>query len=415
MRNITKSLSVILILIVFTSYGCFAFSESDFAITSKGACVMDFYTGEILFGYNQDTQLVPASLTKLITVYCVYNAIERGDISLYDIVPISEEMEEKALKCYYEDYFPLYRDKTYTVDDLISAALVRSSNCAAVVLSEYVSGTEEQFVDTMKTTMDSLGIKGEFYDCHGLSNDNRVSPYEYLRFVRILLSEYPEILNKTSLPYIELHGRRFNSTNLLLDKFYYEGADGLKSGTTTAAGYCFCATAKRENRRVLSLTMFSESADDRFIDSVKLLDLGFEVLTDNESIFNSDIKASFDETKIPAYYYRGKSGFAVIKADDLSICGFDLCFSEKDRTLYISYNQNKKKEQIDFNKTNYTGIYSDVTPTDIRVAFVENGIINYIENSFNSKGNMMISIDELAEYFQYNWDSDKRLATFILQ
>ena len=411
-RQLKRAVSVFMILIIVLSFTSTSYAQGNLSITSKGACVMDFDTGEMLYGYNEDIPRVPASLTKLATLYCVYKAMGEGQFSLSDNVPISSDMQNKSINGFYEDYFPLYSDVNYTVDDLINATFVRSSNCAAVRLAILVGGTEENFMNIMRDTLSELGIKAELYDCIGLNNNNKIAPFELLKLVRTFISQYPEILEKTSMTYLDFHGKRYKSTNLLLDKYYYDGADGLKTGTTKAAGYCFCATAKRGDRRLISVTMFSKSGDERFYDSIKMLDYGFDIISKQSGIFYSDIKVFFDEIEIPSYHLKNKSSYILVNANDLTNCGFDQRYLEEERTLYLIYNLEKDKLLKDIIPFNAGEKISDVSDTDIKVIVTINGENSYINDSFNLNGDMLVSIDELSKYFNYSWDIDNRFALF---
>ena len=410
-----KTSKFILICVIFVyALSSFAFA-SDLGISSKGACIIDYETGDILYGYNETLPLVPASITKLITVYCVYDAVNEGRISFDDVVPVSKEIEKKCKKGYYEDGYMLYSDSVYTVDKLLDAALVCSVNASAVVLAEYIAGSEEEFVLIMRDTMNKIGVEAEIYDCYGISDKNRISSHNVVKLARRLIKDYPEVLKKTTKKNIELDGKIYDCSNHLLDKFYYEGADGLKTGTTSAAGACLCSTAVRDGNRIISVTMFSKTRDRRFSDSAILLDYGFKRLHEggwDRGLYSTDIDVYFDSIKIPSFYVKYDIDGAAVKCDDMVNWGFDLSYSDETRTLFIKYNPTKEKDNLSDCEFDNGMKISNISDSDIKVALVSDGLVNYFKNTYNSENCMYISIDELAGYFDYSWDSVSKTALF---
>lgn len=412
-RKIIKKTAFIMLVMYICSMSAFASLE----ITSAGACVMDFDTGDILYGYNETQPLVPASITKLITAYCVYDAVNDGRISMNDIVPVSGEIEKKCRNGYYEDGYMLYSNRVYTVDSLLDAALVCSVNAAAVVLAEYISGDEALFVALMRDTLNRLDIKAEIYDSYGISDENRISPYNLLKFARRFISDYPQVLKKTSQKSIKLNGKIYKSSNQLLDdNNYYDGIDGFKTGTTTAAGYCLCSTANRNGKRILAVNMHSETRNARFTDAVKLLDLGFDKVNGTDrykGLYSTDINVYFNDINIPCYYLKGDNNGAVIRVDDMRKWGFDIMYSDEKRTLFAEYNPSAQ-ENLTFDDLHYDKNIkiSDAADSDIGVALIYDGKPNYMNITCNVKGNMYISIDELAEYFRYSWNNETKTASF---
>ncbi len=269
--------SVVMIVILASSVLCpviaLAAEIGGEYISSHGACVLDFDSGEVLYEYNGYISRVPASMTKIMTVYCVYEAIKENEIKLDTVVPISENVYKLARMPDYSNVTLNY-DTVYTVDEMLDSLIVCSANACAVALAELLDGSEEEFVKRMNTEVWEMGISAYFYDSYGIA-DNLITPVAMAQLARNLIRDYPQVLTRSAKKSFNFHGKTYNSTNRLFDRYYYEGADGLKSGTTTAAGYCFCGTAERNGRRMISVTMHSSSSDQRFVDTTRLLDYGF--------------------------------------------------------------------------------------------------------------------------------------------
>ena len=252
------------------------------SITSQGVCVMDFETGEILYEHNGNIPRSPASMTKIMSLYCIYSELERQGISIDTIVPISGNVYSLPVRTNYQ-CITLYNNVPYTVDELIGAVATYSASNALLALVELVSGSEAEFVKLMNTTAQQMGIDAYYYDsCGGYTNE--VTPIAMATLARNIIKDYPDIINRTSKKSINFHGGTYYSTNKLYTTYYYEGADGLKTGTSSSAGHCFCGTAVRGDNRVISVAMLAPSNDGRFGDTVKLLNYGFEVLEDRKAL-----------------------------------------------------------------------------------------------------------------------------------
>ena len=239
------------------------------SITAKGACVMDYDTGKIIYEYNGNVARVPASMTKIMNVYCVYEALAKGEITLNTVVPISKNVYQKSRDSLYQSVLPLYYDKKYTVDEMLGVVVTYSASAAAVALAELIGGTEANFVARMNKKVGEMGIDAYFFDSCGIAN-NEMTPIAMATLARNIIRDYPDILVRSSKKSVKFHGNTYNTTNHLLDTYYYNGADGLKTGTTSAAGYCFCGTAVRNGRRMISVVMSSSSTGQRFIDTSKI-------------------------------------------------------------------------------------------------------------------------------------------------
>ena len=240
-------------------------------VTSEAAIVVDFDTGLIIYEYNTEEQRVPASMTKMVAVYVVLDAVRDGIVTLDTIIQISDSASDFSYDRGYTNV-PLPRDSFYTVRELLDVIVVRSAGAATIALGEGVFGSEEATVARMNEKMMQLGIVASFSDCWGGSPDNRISAYGMAEMTRALINDHPEVLNITSQSSVTFDEISYGTTNMLIDD--YDGVDGLKTGFTNPAGWCFTGTALQDGRRIISVTMGSVQGY-RFSDSVVLLDHGF--------------------------------------------------------------------------------------------------------------------------------------------
>jgi len=274
-RRLRKFTALIIIVMMGLSFAVpitvFAALIGNEEISSKAAIVIDFDSGLVIYEYNADAPRVPASMTKLISSYIVFDAIRDGVVSFDTIVATTEEISRFS---YMRDFsnIPMPLGSSYTVAQLLDAIIVRSACAATVALAEAVFGSEAAAVAKMNEKMGELNVDAVFYDTWGRSPDNMISARGMATVARAIIKEYPEVLSITSKPAIMFDGISYNNTNFLLRD--YEGVDGLKTGFTNPAGWCFTGTGVQGGRRIISVTMGS-SEGLRFVDSGILLDYGF--------------------------------------------------------------------------------------------------------------------------------------------
>ena len=382
-------------------------------ISSEGACVMDYETGEILYEYNGNTPRVPASMTKIMNIYCVYEALKNNEISLDTVVPISQSVYDKSRDPLYQSVLPLYYDETYTVDELIDVAVVYSASGAAVALGELVGGgSEAAFVERMNKTAARMGIDAYYYDSCGIA-DNEISPIGMATLARNIIRDYPDILKRSAKDSADFHGNSYKTTNHLLDTYHYEGADGLKTGTTTAAGYCFCGTAVRNGRRMISVTMKSSSTGQRFLDTAALLDYGFSVVNDRErNIYYTDMRTFVNGIEVPTFAYNGTDFHAVIIAEDLVNYGFDAVYDEKNETVHIRYNKDKRPNPMpldSYRGKNNQKLHS-IVDSDVKVVVDDGTTMHTLSDVYDIDGYVCISVDEFSSIYDFSWNQAENAA-----
>lgn len=269
-----KMLAVLLAVVLCFGGGMPCALALDFE--AESVFVMDGDTGEELYSYNGDVARVPASMTKVLTAYIIYQELEAGFITLETPVKISHNVAVKSRDSSYPTAVPLTEGATYTVDTLLHLIMIPSASASCIAMAEHISGSESAFVTRMNATAKELGLNATYYNCHG-AQPNYITARSQAALTKIFIDTYPDILRITSKSGFSFNGTYYNNTNHLLNTMApYEGLDGFKTGTISQAGYCVTTTAVRNGRRVISVVMKSTSDAQRFADSRQLLDYGFD-------------------------------------------------------------------------------------------------------------------------------------------
>ena len=239
-------------------------------IGASGYILMDFTTGELLAESNSDERLEPASLTKLMTGYVVFKALDDELISLSDEVYVSEKAWRTGGSRMYIEV-----DTHVSVEDLIRGMIIQSGNDASVALAEHVAGSEDSFVDLMNQYASALGMRNTSYrNSTGLPDDDHFSTARDSAIIaRAIISEFPHYYgwySEREFMYNDI--KQPNRNNLL---WRDSTVDGLKTGYTEAAGYCLVSSAERDGMRLISVVMGTASTDARLDTSQALLNYGF--------------------------------------------------------------------------------------------------------------------------------------------
>ena len=236
------------------------------------AMVIDARSGEVLHARNADTRLHPASLTKMMTLYVAFEAIERGEISLDTRVKISKKAAAEP-----PSKLGLKAGQRIQLRYLIRAAAIKSANDAATAIGEAISGSEAAFARRMNRTAKSLGMtKTTFKNAHGLTESGHLSTArDMTKLGRAVFYHYPQYYNLFSRRSADAKLRHVNNTNSRLLNAY-KGADGIKTGYTRAAGFNLVASAERGNERIIATVFGGRSTASRNAKVAELLDLGFK-------------------------------------------------------------------------------------------------------------------------------------------
>ncbi len=245
----------------------------DLALDCKSAILMEAGTGKVLYEQNPDEALPPASVTKVMTLLLVMEAIEEGKITLDDMVTTSE----RAASMGGSQIF-LEEGEQMSVEDMVKSVVIASANDAACALAEYISGSETAFVKSMNEKAAELGMKNtSFENTNGL-DDTAEKHLTSARDIAIMsreLIKHEKILQYSSIWMDTVRNGLFGLTNTNRLVRFYRGCTGLKTGSTSKAGFCVSATAERDGVSLICIIMGAESGDKRNAIAASLLDWGF--------------------------------------------------------------------------------------------------------------------------------------------
>ncbi|WP_096156142.1 MULTISPECIES: D-alanyl-D-alanine carboxypeptidase family protein [Bacillus] len=296
-------LSIVLISTVFTINPVKA-QENDFLnVNASAAILVDYNTGQVIYQKNADVLLPIASMTKMMSEYLILEAINEGRLKWDDQYNVSEYVYRVSQNRGLSNV-PLRADGTYSVKELYEAMAIYSANGATIALAEMVGGSESNFVRMMNDKGAELGLgEFEFVNTTGLNNsslggmhpegtaadaESRMSAEALAKLAYFLVKDFPELLDTASIPFKKFREGTTDEIDMpnwnrmvSHSQFIYPGADGIKTGFTSAAGYSFTGTAKRDDLRLISVVMNAKNADgnstefSRFRETEKMFNYGF--------------------------------------------------------------------------------------------------------------------------------------------
>ena len=244
----------------------------ELPVEAQAALLMEKTTGQVLYAKNEHEQLEPASVTKVMTLLLAMEALDEGRIRYDDTVTVSAYAASMGGSRVF-----LSEGEQITVEDLFKAICVASGNDASVAMAEHIAGVTELFVEQMNARAKQLGMNDtHFVNCTGLPAEGHVtSAWDIALMSRELILHHPDIRRFTTIWMDTLRGGSFqlSNTNKLIR--FYDGATGLKTGSTDAAGFCISATAERDGMELIAVIMKERTADKRNTDAKTLLNYGF--------------------------------------------------------------------------------------------------------------------------------------------
>lgn len=324
---------IILTLLTLTFFGTIStVSAQDFDVAAKHAIAVEATTGKILYEKDATQPVEIASITKLLTVYLVYEAIEQGTISLSTPVDISDYPYQLTTSSEASNV-PM-EARNYTVEQLLEASLVSSANSAAIALAEKIAGSEKDFVDKMRAKLLEWGIQdASIVNVTGLNNEtlgdniypgskkddeNKLSAYDVAIIARNLIRDYPQVLEITKKPSSTFAGIDIHSTNYMLEGMpaYRGGIDGLKTGTTDKSGASFVGTTVEKGMRLITVVLNADQQSSnpyaRFTATSSLLDY----ITSNFALKTIVQKGeAYQDSKVTVLDGKEDTVTAVAKAD----------------------------------------------------------------------------------------------------
>lgn len=266
------------------SVAVFDEGNTDLGLNAKSAILMEEATGNILYESNPDERLPIASVTKVMTMLLIMEAVDSGKISLDDMVTVSENAMSYGGSTMF-----LETGEQLTVNDMLKGIAVASANDGCVAMAEHLAGSESAFVDMMNEKAKELGMENtHFMNTNGLDEDDHYSSARDVAIMSRELMKHETIFNYTSIWMDTLRGGKFQlaNTNKLIR--FYDGANGLKTGSTSKALCCLSAAAKRNDMQLIAVVLGAPTSAERFASAKSLLDYGFANYAVNTQITAGD-------------------------------------------------------------------------------------------------------------------------------
>ncbi len=267
----------------------------DIAATSY--ILMDAVTGEVIVEENADEPLPPASLTKIMTAYIAAEEIINGNLSLNDMVHVSEKAWRHAC-CSDGSKMWIEVGTQVSVEDLMRGIIIQSGNDASVAIAEHIAGSEDAFADMMNQYAEVLGMEQSFFmNAHGYDTEeyyNTMSARDLVKLARATIVRHSDFYPMYAEREFTYNNIRQSNRNTLL--FRDRNVDGLKTGWTDAAGYCLVASAERDGMRLISVVMGTSSEESRAIETQKLMTYGFRYF-ETHKLYDADQVL----TSVPVY------------------------------------------------------------------------------------------------------------------
>ena len=258
--------------------------ETDLGLNAKSAILMEDSTGKVLYESNPDERVPIASVTKVMTMLLIMEAVDSGKITLDDMVTVSENAMSYGGSTMF-----LEAGEQLTVNDMMKGIAVASANDGCVAMAEHLAGSESSFVDMMNAKAQELGMENtHFMNTNGLDEDDHYSSARDVAIMSRELIKHKTIFNYTSIWMDTLRGGKFQlaNTNKLIR--FYEGANGLKTGSTSKALCCLSATAKRNDMQLIAVVLGAPTSAERFSSAKSLLDYGFANYAVNTQVAAGD-------------------------------------------------------------------------------------------------------------------------------
>ena len=316
-KGVSGILAFVLLITSFMIQPLAVHAEDSLDLNAESAILVDAETGKVLYAKNPDVALPPASMTKMMTEYLVLEAIEEGTVDWDTTTQISDYAYRISANVLFSGV-GLRQNVDYSVKDLYNAMAVFSDNATTIALAELIAGSESEFVKMMNEKAEELGLSEyKFVNSTGLDNDtlgddapegtdpnasNLLSARSSAQLAYHLVNDFPHALEISSQTEVEFDGHTVENLNWMLpheatflQQFHYEGMDGLKTGNTDLAGYTFTGTAERDGKRLITVVMKTDSKEERFRETAKLLDYGFNNFS-TEEIFPAGYQLEDQET-----------------------------------------------------------------------------------------------------------------------
>lgn len=276
----------------------FAEGEVQLEVDAKASILMEASTGEVLYENAPDEQLPIASVTKIMTMLLIMEEVDSGRMTLEDLVSVSENAMSYGGSTMF-----LETGEQLSVNDMLKGIAVASANDGCVAMAEHIAGSESAFVDMMNAKAAELGMENtHFMNTNGLDEDNHYSSARDVAIMSRELIKHEKIFDYTTIWTDELRGGKFQlaNTNKLIR--FYDGANGLKTGSTSKALCCLSATAKRDDMQLIGVVLGAPTSEKRFSSAKAMLDYGFshygvkKLVTKGDAFENAEVTKGVAET-----------------------------------------------------------------------------------------------------------------------
>lgn len=330
--------------------------ETKINLLSESGIIIEASTGKVLFEKDADTLRPPASMTKIMTMLLITEEIEKGNISLKDVVTISEKAASMGGSQIY-----LEKGSTSTVEELLTTIAVGSANDSAVAMAEKIGGTVENFVSMMNKRAKELGATNTtFKNPHGLDEEGHLTTARDMALIAKELVKHESIIKLTSTYETTITHQNGKSlwlvnTNSLIK--FYSGLDGLKTGFTDKAGYCLTGTMKRNDMRLITVVMKAETKENRNTDTINMMEYAF-------SMYNKKTLVSSDN-------YLGKMFIDNAKQRTIKY------YLEKDANIIVDKNTREVNYKYDIELDNVKAPLKKGDKIGVLKLHYNNEIINY--------------------------------------
>lgn len=281
-----------------------------FDTAARNAILMDYDTGAYIYTKNHDVQMAPASMSKLMTLYIIFDKLRDGSLSLEDKFRVSENAWRKGGAASGSSTMFLKIGEKVSVEDLLQGIIVQSGNDACIVAAENISGTEEDFAVLMNETAEKLGLKNStFANATGWPHpDQKMSAEDLALLAKRIIKEFPEYYHIFSEKYFTHNNIKQGNRNPLL--YSMKGADGLKTGHTEEAGFCLTASAVRDGRRLIGVMAGMNSNKERSEEAERLMNYGFREFNNYKILTAGEVLA-----EVPVWYGKEKTVNMVVPED----------------------------------------------------------------------------------------------------
>ena len=357
-------------------------------LKSESGIVIESSTNKVLFEKNSEKQMAPASMTKIMTMLLIEEALKEGKITLDEEVTISTNAAGMGGSEVY-----LEAGKTSTVKELLTAIAIGSANDAAVAMAEKVGGSEENFVRMMNDKAKELGaFNTTFKNPHGLDEEGHLTTAKDMAIIASALVKYEDILKITSTyetTFTHQNGKSIwlVNTNSLIK--FYNGLDGLKTGFTDNAGYCLTGTMKRNDMRLITVVMNAKVKEDRNTDTINMMEYAFSMYYKNTILSKDKVLGTMfiDNSKTrKVKYYLEKDASVVLDKNTRDITyNYDVVLDEVKAPLKVG----DKVGTLTLHFNNEDLIYNVVIKEEVKKAGYFTRLFNYLKDILSGNVNVL--------------------------